>query len=216
MFGARPHRAGHRATQSEAFVHSRHVPEGSLRGPERESADGVTPKSGQLSLAAKQVTDSCNLSPVIVADNPTPTPQCHHNPVAIPGVRPRPTAGGGLQEPLGYGPLRPVAVNLGAPDGPENHGVPGSNILQPYCNRVDMHTFAMDILLRGYFYRSRIITGITDGMERIGTDCERPLATSSEIGNRVGGVKPSRGFESLPLRFPSPSAVEAFWCGGRT
>ena len=52
LFGARPCGAGHRATQGEALVHLRHAPEGSLGGPERESADSLTPKSGQLSLAA--------------------------------------------------------------------------------------------------------------------------------------------------------------------
>jgi hypothetical protein len=52
LFGAWPYGTGRRATQGEAFVHLRHAPEGSLRVPERESANSLTPKSDQLSLAA--------------------------------------------------------------------------------------------------------------------------------------------------------------------
>ena len=109
-----------------------------------------------------------------MARNPIPTPQCHHNSATVPGVRLRSTADGGLQEPLGYGLWRPTPVNGVVPDGPENYGVPGSNLLQPYCNRVDTHTVAMDILLRAHLHKSRSIIGITDEMEQVGTLCERP------------------------------------------
>jgi hypothetical protein len=56
LLGTRLRGAGHRAAQGEAFVHLRHAPEGPLRVPERESADSLTPKSGQLSLAATRHT----------------------------------------------------------------------------------------------------------------------------------------------------------------
>jgi hypothetical protein len=52
LFGALLNRAGHRATQGEAFAHSRYAPKGLLRDPERKLADSLTPNSGQLSLAA--------------------------------------------------------------------------------------------------------------------------------------------------------------------
>jgi hypothetical protein len=42
--------------------------------------------------------------------------------------------------------MAPGAVNDGVTDGPENHGVPDSNLLQPYCNRASMDTYAMDEL----------------------------------------------------------------------
>jgi CheY-like chemotaxis protein len=52
--------------------------------------------------------------------------QCHHNPVAVPGVQWRPTGIDDLHKPLRFGPSRPVAVKRRCPDGPEKHGVPGS------------------------------------------------------------------------------------------
>ena len=59
--------------------------------------------------------------------NPLRPPQCHHNPVTVPGVRLRSTAGGDLREPRIFGPWPSVAVNRRIRDGSENHGVPGSN-----------------------------------------------------------------------------------------
>ena len=41
----------------------------------------------------------------------------------------------------------------------------------------------------------------TDKMGQIGTPCTKLVRCPIEIGNRVGGVKLSRGFESHPLRF---------------
>ncbi len=54
-------------------------------------------------------------------------PQFHHNCVALYGVRWRLTAVGDLRKPLRFVPWRPMAVNRSTGDGPENHGVPGSN-----------------------------------------------------------------------------------------
>jgi hypothetical protein len=59
--------------------------------------------------------------------NPLRPPQSHHNCVAVHGVRWRSTAIGDLQTPLGFGLWGSMANNLRIPDGPENHGVPGSN-----------------------------------------------------------------------------------------
>jgi hypothetical protein len=58
---------------------------------------------------------------------PPRPPQCHHNCVAAHDVRWRSMAIGDLQTPLRFAPSRPTAVNRRIPDGPENHGVPGSN-----------------------------------------------------------------------------------------
>ena len=74
----------------------------------------------------------------------------------------------------------------------ENPGVPGSNLLQPYCNRANTHTFTMDILLHAHLHKSRIGKRQTDEMEQVGTVCERPLAALFRIGNRVGGLTVSR------------------------
>ena len=117
-----------------------------------------------------------------------------------------------------------MAANRRIPDGPENHGVRvvgtptcgghRSEYRYPddclatstpsYCNRTAtgmIRAFAMDILLCVHPHKSRRINRKMDEMERVGRVCQRQLAASSEIGNRVGGVKPSRGLESLPLRF---------------
>ena len=53
--------------------------------------------------------------------SPRRPPQCHHNPVALPGVPWRLTAVGDLQKPLRYAPPRPMAVNRRIRDGSENH-----------------------------------------------------------------------------------------------
>lgn len=47
--------------------------------------------------------------------------------MAVYGVRWRSTAVGNLQTPLRFAPSRPMAVNREILDGPENHGVTGSN-----------------------------------------------------------------------------------------
>jgi mannose-6-phosphate isomerase-like protein (cupin superfamily) len=75
------------------------------------------------------------------------------------------------------------------------------DVLQPYCNRASMEAYAMDILLRVHLRKLRSIIGKTDEIGWVRTLCERRLASPFRIGNRVGGVKPSRGFESFPLRF---------------
>jgi hypothetical protein len=55
-------------------------------------------------------------------------PQLHHICVAAHGAPWRFTAVTRLEKPLReYGPWRPMAVNRGFRDKPENHGVPGSN-----------------------------------------------------------------------------------------
>jgi hypothetical protein len=59
--------------------------------------------------------------------NPLRPPQCHHNPVAVPGVQWRPTGIDDLHKPLRFGPRCLMAVNRRIRDGSENHGVPGSN-----------------------------------------------------------------------------------------
>ena len=59
--------------------------------------------------------------------NPPRPPQCHHNPVAVHGVRWRLTAVGNLRKPLRFGLRRPMAANRRILDRSENHGVPGSN-----------------------------------------------------------------------------------------
>jgi len=55
----------------------------------------------------------------------------------------------------------------------------------------------------------------TDAMGSIGRPCTRLIRSPSWIGNRVGSVKPSRGFESHPLRFSHCLQVKRESSGGK-
>src|ERR671913_2072624 len=52
-------------------------------------------------------------------------------------------------------------------------------------------------------------------MGYIRTPCTKQVRCPFEIGNRVGGVKPSRGFESHPLRFILILQVKRERSGGK-
>jgi hypothetical protein len=84
------------------------------------------PASGQG--LASSPSRSAGPSPRSVSFRHAPCPpQSHHNCVAVHGVLWRLTAVEALQKPLRCCPPCPMAANRRIPDGPENHGVPGSN-----------------------------------------------------------------------------------------